>query len=460
MRKRYVAVAAVAAAVLAGPAAAAAQEDDGGAEPTPTAPERQPDTAQATGEMSAEQAAALVKASTVYVTVEWEGYVGSTEFYGEDYWSPAISLTFTCTGFVVNPEGYIVTAGHCVDEEMVRYDFLDYAFYSNGYDPDFDRDLYEVAVANWEIEGLEGDSPPTRAVNVYPTVAASGIAVTQPYAAQVIEFRPLLEGDSALLKVTPTTPMPALELGDAAPVTGAEIASAGFPGSVTDIVDVNMEPSFKTGRVSSMQQIGGVPFMEVDAAMSGGMSGGPTVNGQGQVVGINSMAPDLQSFNLVAPVSTIQQLLARNGVGLTLSDTDMAFREGLDAHFAGDYTAAIAAFDRVLDVVPSHAQAQFYRTQAQAQEPTQETTTTVAPPPPPPQPSPASESSNTMIIIIAVAAVLVIGALTTVIILMRRKPAQAQPVPTYAPPVPPIQPVQVQPQVPTNDGDQRPTTPV
>src|SRR5690348_9128602 len=85
---------------LAGPAAA-----DGSS----TAPSDAP----ASGDTSI-QVAALVQPSVVYETVSWSGYV--YDRYNRQYLKDKpFTVTMQCTGFVVNPDGYVATAGHCVD---------------------------------------------------------------------------------------------------------------------------------------------------------------------------------------------------------------------------------------------------------------------------------------------------------------------------------------------------------
>ena len=59
------------------------------------------------------QVAPLVQPSVVYETVSWSGYV--YDRYNHQYLrNKPFTVTMQCTGFVVNPDGYVATAGHCV----------------------------------------------------------------------------------------------------------------------------------------------------------------------------------------------------------------------------------------------------------------------------------------------------------------------------------------------------------
>src|SRR5262249_30637884 len=144
------------------------------------------------------------------------------------------------------------------------------------------------------------------------------------------------------------------------------VTAIGYPASVDKVTDPSNEPSFKDGHVSAMQTYNGLPFIQTDSALSAGMSGGPVVNAAGQVVGLNSynIVGETQQFNFAADLSTIQQVLTRNGVPSTLSKADQAYRTGLTDYFANRFHAAAAAFQVTLDAIPSHALAQKYKAQA------------------------------------------------------------------------------------------------
>jgi hypothetical protein len=118
--------------------------------------------------------------------------------------------------------------------------------------------------------------------------------------------------------------------------------------------------------VSSSQNVEGAPFTEISSAMSGGMSGGPTVDSQGRVIGVNSFGPtgEEESFNFVTGTDSLDALYAQFDIPRELNSTDTAYRAGLDSYFAEDYDAAVEQFDTVLNSQPNHAQAQKYRSEA------------------------------------------------------------------------------------------------
>ena len=116
-------------------------------------------------------------------------------------------------------------------------------------------------------------------------------AKPQPVPGRVVDFRPVSQGDVALVKVE-AADMPSSELASDTDVqVGQQIISVGYPGSTDKITDTSMDPDNKDGTVSAKKTAGSVPVYETNAALSGGMSGGPTIGLDGKVVGINSRGP-------------------------------------------------------------------------------------------------------------------------------------------------------------------------
>lgn len=324
-----------------------------------------------------ERATAIVRPSVVYLGIEWEGWVRDQR--DGQLWDPdpltdtveSIQLAFRCTGFVVSEDGFIVTAGHCVDPGVEGVASAFYEVIVQGYvdaglldASQFDSAVSEIA-ENSVVEGLAADDPVVRNVYVQYGVAVSGINVTEAFPARVIDVSPVSAGDVALLKVD-ESPLPAVELAEGEVPVGTEVLAIGYPGSADDISDSTLEPSSKDGTISNLRTDGGVPVYETSAAITGGMSGGPVVNLDGQVIGLVSRIPaaEPQAFNFAAASSLIAEMLAGNGVTNQLSETDLRYREGLDAYFGGHYSDAIESLDTVLARIPSHQQAQDYRQRA------------------------------------------------------------------------------------------------
>jgi serine protease Do len=317
-----------------------------------------------------ERAAAIARPAVVYLEIEWEGWVRDKRD-GQLWDNESVYFVNRCTGFVVNEAGFIVTAGHCVDpgiegaapifyEEIVRR-YVDAGVIDASQS---EAALSEIA-ENSEVEGLAAGDPPTRNVYVQRGVAVSGRTTGEAFPARVMDLTPVSGGDTALLKVDQDS-MPAIALAAGEVSVGTQILAIGYPGSADAISDQTLEPSSKDGTISNLRTDNGLPVYETSAAMTGGMSGGPVVNMEGEGIGLVSRGPaeESQAFNFAAPSSLILEMLARNGVANQLSDIDTQYREGLDNYFDGRYSDAIENFDSVLAQAPAHQQAQEFRQQS------------------------------------------------------------------------------------------------
>jgi S1-C subfamily serine protease len=323
------------------------------------------------GAASVERAAAIAEPSVVYIETYWHGYVNTGNYFG--YLGP-YDVAMRGSGFIVSSDGSIATAGHVVDPgidgilpTMMTYAIADLV--DNGVISAADAPtVYSYGLSTWKVEGEVAGSPPDRMVYVQHGAAVAGLKTGQAWPARVIEFKPLKEGDVALLKVE-ASDLPVLQVAQDSDIAiGTDVLSIGYPGSSDDVTDATYEPTFKDGKVNSQKTREGglLPVYETSAALSGGMSGGPTVDLNGNVVGVNSFTieGETQAFNFLSPASLVREQLTRNNINNALGVADSSYRAGLDAYFAGHYSVAIADFRQVLDRVPSHQMAQEYLARA------------------------------------------------------------------------------------------------
>jgi S1-C subfamily serine protease len=333
--------------------------------------------------MSEQEVDAIAQTGVVYVSMHWEGFVNvpaSASANGTAYWSDRVKADATCTGFVVSSDGYIVTAGHCADPVEGKHALVETYLAQEVTKGAIQQATMDDMIGNggaldWQVEGKADGSQPEFTIAAYMPASVSGLATGQKLTAAVIDNRPLSQGDVTVLKVQPQTPLSVLQVSATEPVNGDAVTAIGYPGNVDKVVDPTNDPSFKSGHVSSLNTSNGAPFIQTDAALSPGMSGGPVVDDQGQVVGLNSykIVGETQQFNFAADRTTIQAALRRNGVNNTLSPADQAYRAGLALYYQGKYHAAVKQFDITLATVPSHAQAQKFRADAVAKYPLDKT---------------------------------------------------------------------------------------
>jgi serine protease Do len=316
-----------------------------------------------------ELAAAVARPGIVLVTVDWHGWVRDKQT-GEVFGgSEGYTVKVTCSGAVIDPDGYVATASHCVHTGP-----------SGGAGVLFDAALTELAKAgrvgdpgkakqtltdHAVAEGGAPDRPVDRQIQVERMVPDGNGRKRDVAPATVADLVAPEDGDVAVLKVARSR-LPAVQLRPDAPPVGTPVLAIGYPGSVDQATDPNLEPSNKNGQISAHRTQQGRPFYEFSAAATHGMSGGPVVDTQGRIVGLISQASpgETQSFNFASASSTVLDVLHGKGIDVETSPADKDYRTGLDRYFDGDYDAAVASFDKALAGAPSHTQAAEYRRKA------------------------------------------------------------------------------------------------
>lgn len=320
-----------------------------------------------------ERVQALVQPTVVYEQIEWTAWVydGTNKGYFTDQPFKAV---FQCTGFVVNPTGYIGTAGHCVDFDSaargnIINQVIDWAYNDGYYASKPPKETIATFAKNWRIDGKGKQGTPDLSVKVGYGVSVSGEPTGKALSARVVASRGLKEGDPALLKIDAEnlTVAPLSDNKDTR--VGTQIVSVGYPVSVDLVTDQTFSPSFKEGSISAEKTTEGGLFQvyEISAAVSGGMSGGPTTSLSGDVVGVNSfgIVGETQQFNFVQAAKTLSELMRGEGVDNSPGKVTDLYRAGVAAYFAGDRDAAIAAFQQTIAIVPNHEFAQNYLRKAQ-----------------------------------------------------------------------------------------------
>lgn len=392
--------------------------------PTPTSASTAASSAPAT---QLEQVSAYLEPSIVYVGITWTGYVWDT--YNKAWLNNGdpFTLDFQCTGYVVNPDGYIATAGHCVDPAEVTPTFYQEAAkwaLNNGYYQSTTLTLDDVlGFGDYVVRNQDNKKRPDLAVTTSWSVSAGGVQTGKALPARVVKWKKFDQGDGALLKVE-ATDLNAIPLSTTDLEIGTSIVSIGYPGSVDLVADATFTPSFKEGAVSSKKTVsnGLLTVYEISAAVSGGMSGGPTVNLKGEVVGTNSFginsAIETQQFNFVRPAETVRELLADAGTTNELSQDSQDYRAGLTAFFSGDKLTAVDKLQSVVDNQPTNEFAKKYLDKAEA-----------LPDPPEPVVEESDEDSGSSmlpLILGGVGLLLVVG-VVAVVLLARRGKRTAQP---------------------------------
>jgi S1-C subfamily serine protease len=178
------------------------------------------------------------------------------------------------------------------------------------------------------------------------------------YSATIVGRDPLT--DLALLRIAPKSPLPALTLATSAPKVGEKVVALGNP--------LGYATSASLGIVSGLKRTytdaDPVNYIQHDAAINPGSSGGPIVNRNGEIVGINTAIPDATPYDigiaLAIPAATVKAVMAqlkthgnvtRAALGIEVQQMDKSLaaamgrqpREGLPVSAVHPGTAAAEA---------------------------------------------------------------------------------------------------------------------
>lgn len=221
-------------------------------------------------------------------------------------------------------------------------DFLEHYFDYNA--PDTEREITSLG------SGFIIDPTGLIVTNYHVVMNADEIKVTlsnnEQYKARVLGGD--LKTDLAVIKVDPKEPLPYLEFGSSEEAKVGEWVIAignpfGFGGSVSAGII-----SARSRDTSAFMREGGAPplegdFIQTDAAINRGNSGGPLLNIEGKVIGINSAIYSPTGVNIglgfAIPSTTakpvIQTLstgnkIRRGWIGVSLQEVDKDVAESLE----------------------------------------------------------------------------------------------------------------------------------
>ncbi|MGH2723089.1 MAG: trypsin-like peptidase domain-containing protein [Actinomycetota bacterium] len=356
------------------------------------------------------------------------------------------------SGFVVSPDGTIVTASHVVQpdsNEVKNYavntlfsDIFDYPvdnLFVRYNAPDrFVRNIQDQCYRQERCEfKINAKS------NVLTAISIAGQQLATGEEARVLTSTGAGKTDVAVLDINGTN-LPTVPLADSVGElsTGDEVTGLGFPGSNQGLNEGITEPTNIFGRVSNIRTEGTSQLVEVDADLEPGMSGGPVLDQQGRVIGLTSFTL-LQSSGESGPeylrtVDDIKAAMASAGVSASRGPLDNAFASAMNLFWGSHFSAAVPEFQKALALSDSHPLAKEYLAQAQAKAGT-------------PADIPVEEPGSFPIALVGGAAggVLVLALALWLVMRSRRKPAAAPAAPaaTAAPmAATPVAPVEMAPE--------------
>ncbi|WP_206184661.1 S1 family peptidase [Thermoactinospora rubra] len=296
-----------------------------------------------------------------------------------------------CTGAWVTPQGHLLTAAHCVTEtkEALRSTLGQFAL------PKIVNADVKAFMAEATKLAQPDDGMVKLATKLFGEFDAKHMRL-HDVSRQIVALRPDGKGkaagtrlrvlskgkawpgaDYALLKAEGVRNLPTVPFGQDGDVrVGETMYINGYPGIVTSSLALDFQsklrPTLTEGVYSARRtSIFGVPYIQTQASVYGGNSGGPVFDKKGKVVGIviarlleDRVGGETETTGLVLPVDVVKKKLAAAGVKPVLSKTSRVYYKALDDFFAHRYRAALHGFGKVLALYPGHPYVREYIAEA------------------------------------------------------------------------------------------------
>jgi S1-C subfamily serine protease len=315
-------------------------------------------TARAEDAPNANQRASIfAKGSVVRVIGYWEvkytiGKDVITEYVGG-----------TGSGFFASGDGFVVTNAHVVADIQAGEAYAKEQALTQLFGKLKKQFAEELAVMSDEeryqvLRTLAESSVATPNASI---VLPDGTKV--PYVIKVAG-KPGEGTDVAIIK-TELKDTPNLPIADSARVQIQDkVLAIGYPGAadMQGLLDdkSQLEATINEGAVSAIKRTSaGDPIIQISASITHGNSGGPTINDKGEVIGLSTFGStgEVQGFNFIVGSATVKKFLDEAKVNTTPSQTTTLWRKGLDEYWDLDLDAAIADFEEVMTLFPTHSEA-------------------------------------------------------------------------------------------------------
>ncbi len=291
----------------------------------------------------------LADADIDLLTLELKPITGSTvEIELDEY--------YTGSGFFVNSNGYIATNAHVVSTESIKSktlkDIIAAGFmlsmlqsseedvkkiqkYDDSEIKDFADEAYDYLVKNsvFDLKYKTTMVDPRSKDKDIKKAIDNGVPVDVIYSNDNF-FRDRKDSDDIAIVKIKDKFLPALSVSSSNKLTvGTKIYVVGFPGNAQAQSNDFLESTFTTGSIGSKKKIGDGLVWQVDAKISGGSSGGPMVNKDGEVVGIVSFqtanSDEGDNFAFVIPSLVIDEALNKVGIENEEGNYSVLLREAL-----------------------------------------------------------------------------------------------------------------------------------
>ena len=292
-----------------------------------------------------------------------------------------VDTAATGSGFIVTPDGYIVTNAHVVsagpdDLREIIVNYWAQNQLKDLFQADFDRfrKIFESKVGSQEIQDKLPDfvnaerqyyARNMRISDVQTHVfALMGVAIpglpTQPRGTPC-DIRkvgqPTPGKDVAILKIEQNN-LPTVPVGDDSTMRiGDPVIVLGYPGAAEiNKQQMGVESTLTQGDLSARKGMpGGWQALQTSAEINHGNSGGPAFNDHGEVIGIATFGPTeegVRGINFLVPISVAKEFLNELNVKPHQSRLSQLYNEGITSMNKNCYKGALEKFKEISDLSP------------------------------------------------------------------------------------------------------------
>ena len=290
-----------------------------------------------------------------------------------------LNTTMVGSGFIITPDGYVITNAHVVDEndDDTRKNFAQQAFQEildddvKSLEESMGRKMTEeetkaLTDANsWYFSQTLQVSKIEKEFNVIFGISGDKgkiVPMTIP-ARLVVKGNPIPGKDVAILKLTEKHTYPTIRIGDdKAMRVGDQVYVLGYPAVATfhPLISAESisEASLTRGLVSAKKNMkDGWEVLQIDAAITHGNSGGPVMNDRGEVIGLATFGSideqrkqEVQGMNFIVPATIVEEYIDKAKVEPAMSDISLAYEAAMDLFDKARYKKALLKFEEVKEM--------------------------------------------------------------------------------------------------------------
>jgi serine protease Do len=313
---------------------------------------------------------------------------------GTERVSKELNTTMMGSGFIITPDGYVMTNAHVVDENdaETKHGFAEQAFMEilqddvktledamNRKMSDDEATALKEAYSWYYSQNMEVGKIKKAFSVVLGVTGDKGKIVPLVIPAKIVtQGKPIPGKDVAILKLQEDHIYPTIRMGDdKAMRVGDAVFVLGYPAVATFnpvlSAETVSEATLTRGLVSAKKNMkDGWEVLQIDAAITHGNSGGPVMNEQGEVIGLATFVSvdeqrkqEVQGMNFIVPSTIAQEFISDADIKPEMSDISLAYEEAMSLFDKARYKKALLKYKEVKEMNPSFPFIDTYLSQTQ-----------------------------------------------------------------------------------------------